>query len=200
MIVKSKNFKVMGVSEYLEDEYTTLEQVVDELKRNSEIYPSSKKEDYFNIFNFRDSKNLASYDGLLELLKRLCVKTNTCLRIHLGSEIDEPMYFYIDATLIIDNKGNLEIEEFFKTIGEIESYYDEDGCGGTVPFYYCRRVGDGFELEDRTKDLEYFIDCDEDLDEEAFYEKISELRSELENEYSPKNSRIFKVDLASFFK
>jgi len=50
--VKSEDLKILNVSEYLEEEYVSLEQVVEHLKSRSEIYPPSNMKVYFQTLNF----------------------------------------------------------------------------------------------------------------------------------------------------
>lgn len=111
--------------------------------------------------------------------KKLCIKTNSCLRINLSFEIDEKFYFFINVVLLINNEGETIKEDFIETFSEIFLYDDEEGYGGFVEHYFCDRKNGGFDLRDGISHLEDYMNLSEDLDEEIFFDKVNKLRSEI---------------------
>ena len=187
---------ILGISDYSVNDQK-IENVIEVLKKQSEIYPAINKDLYFQANNFKNTEYLSYYDNFLILLSSICKRTNTCLKIHLGFELDSDLYYNVNVALIIDNQGNLVEEEFVDGVGEIESDFDSDD-GGTIPLFYCDRVPDGFDIRDGWETVDNYIDITDNL--EDFSDRIVALQSTLDSHYHPTSSRVFEKDLSIYFK
>lgn len=184
--IESIDVKVDYIDYYFESDID-LKNLIDYLRSNSTVYPTFRKDIYFQTVNFKNTNHFHSYDEFIIHLSSICRETNTCLKIHLYLNIGH------NVLLFFDNRGELVEEAFGREINSIDSDYNSSD-GGLIYFDEFYRWGDGFVKEFHSEHVSYFKEIPDNIND--FKNMIDGLESELNYDVGP----LYEKDLSNYFK
>jgi len=167
--VKSDNLVIDVLYEYLNDDkefklsnnqsinkgMLTFHEMMKNIIDSSEIYPSEKKQEYFNLDDFLGHEKFQSYDRFISFLKKKCKKHNTCIRYQCNLLQTQDELFEdwnVQAIIEIDNKGDIVNEYFINGYLEIELDLAEE-----ITDFYLISCTRQFALSSKTDDEGDFL-------------------------------------------